>query len=172
MTYQQKQRNHRPASSLRVAKHTAKQKPFNQCSRAELVQEAKRQGAVKRAEELFKLRAPGGWSKELLESPYIGKLLKEQHLDHVKKILGKIQPKNYRQLEEAIKQAANSPQQRFLLLSEASMQGPLTPEAFQEYFTLVREILPKQFWQQMYGNKTPAQIRRECEKQMPQARKK
>ena len=113
--------------------------------------------------DLFKLKSAGAWSQELLTSHGFGKLLEEQHLAEVKKILGRIKPKNETQLKKALLEAQNTPQQRFLILNEASMQGPLKPEAFQEYFTLFKTILPAQY-KQMYGAKTPAQLTEACKR--------
>lgn len=165
MSYTYNRKKHGAARSLKPK--CVNQKTFRQCSTAELVREAKRQRTVMDAADLFKLRAAGPWSKELLQSSGFGGVLNEQHLVEVKKILAKIQPKNDKELEEAFKQAQNTPQQRFLILNEASMNGPLTAEAFHEYLGLFKQILP-QHWQQIYGNKTPAQITNACIKQMPQ----
>ena len=129
--------------------------------------EQKRQEMEQKITKLFLLRAAGPWSRDILNGEGIGQLLNAQHLVEVKKILLKIKPKNKGDIEKALKLAENTPQQRFLILSEASMQGPLTSEAFQEYMSLFKQILPNH-WKQIYGKKTPSQITTACIKQMPE----
>jgi hypothetical protein len=102
-----------------------------------------------------------------LNNEGLGKLLNAQHMVEVKKILLKIKLKNKGDIEKALKLAENTPQQRFIILNEASMQGPLTSEAFQEYMSLFKQILPNH-WKQIYGKKTPTQITTACIKQMPE----
>ncbi len=188
MSYQQRTR--------RQPKLGVSQKPFRQCAKAELIRETRRQMALKdqakkavtrvdgfprgaktieqkrqemeqKITNLFQLRAAGPWSRDILNSERIGQLLNAQHMVEVKKILLKIKPKNKGDFEKALKLAENTPQQRFLILSEASMQGSLTSEAFHEYMSLFKQILPNH-WKQIYGKKTPTQITTACLKQIPE----
>ena len=129
--------------------------------------EQKRREMEKKIIETFQLRPAGPWSRDVLNSEGLGKLLNAQHMVEVKKILLKIKPKNKGDIEKALKLAENTPQQRFIILNEASMQGPLTSEAFQEYMSLFKQILPNH-WKQIYGKKTPTQITTTCIKQMPE----
>ena len=129
--------------------------------------EQKRREMEKKIIETFQLRPAGPWSRDVLNSEGLGKLLNAQHMVEVKKILLKIKPKNKGDIEKALKLAENTPQQRFIILNEASMQGPLTSEAFQEYMSLFKQILPNH-WKQIYGKKTPTQITTACIKQMPE----
>ena len=191
MSYQQSRRK----NNLKLG---VSQKPFRQCTKAELIQETrqkmalrnqakkavtgvdgfpkgakaieqKRQEMEQKITKLFQLRAAGPWSRDILNGEGIGQLLNTQHMVEVKKILLKIKPKNKGDIEKALKLAENTPQQRFLILSEASMQGPLTSEAFQEYMRLFKQILPNH-WKQIYGKRTPSQITTACIKQMPEQR--
>jgi len=114
--------------------------------------------------DAFRLRLLGGFSQDLLGTA-AGKMLMEQHWAEVKKLLKKEKPKTKTAALKVIKKAMQLPQQRFIILYEASMRGPLTPNAFQEYMTLFSQLFPDAY-KGVYGSKKPAQITAECKRQM------
>ena len=115
--------------------------------------------------EFFKLRPAGGTSESLVNSPF-GRQLTEQHWQKTKEILKKAKPpKNKKDLEKILTKIMLLPEQKFVVLNEATARGLLTPKAFQEYLELFKLFLP-QHWKAMHGNKTPADITRDCKRQM------
>ena len=125
---------------------------------------------VEKTKELydrFKLRAVGPWSQSYLDNTEYAKTLAERHWEHVKKTLAKYMskpPKNKREAEKMIKEALLSPEQRFLIMYEASLTRPLSPREFQEYLELFKQVAPKAY-EGLYGSKTPAQVTAEIAKQ-------
>jgi secreted Zn-dependent insulinase-like peptidase len=125
---------------------------------------------VEKTKELydrFKLRAVGPWSQSYLDNTEYAKTLAERHWEHVKKTLVKYMskpPKNKREAEKMIKEALLSPEQRFLIMYEASLTRPLSPSEFKEYLELFKQVAPKAY-EGLYGSKTPAQVAAEVAKQ-------
>ena len=113
---------------------------------------------TKRFYEAVDLKAAGEWSRELLEKTETGHILKEGHMANVAEMLKKAgKPKDEKELKETFKEALATPQQRFVVLYEAGLHGPLTPKLFTEYMGLFRELFPKTY-NVVYGARTPEQI--------------
>lgn len=113
--------------------------------------------------ELFRLRA-GDWTQDFLSSA-AGRMLTDSHWEKALPLLQKAKIKTKADAEKLMEKIMKLPEQRFLLLHEASARGPLTTEAFKEYFSLFQTLFP-QFYKQIYGNKTPSQITSTCKRQM------
>ena len=119
---------------------------------------------------MFRLRPVSkDWGgSEFLKSE-AGKMLEQQHWLEVNKLLAKTKPKIKEEIMEVYKKSLELPQQKFIVLYEASARGPLNPKAFQEYFSLFKQLFPKHY-KSIYGKTTPAQITARCQRQMKGAR--
>jgi hypothetical protein len=113
---------------------------------------------TKRFYEAVDLKAAGEWSRGLLEKTETGRILKEGHMANVAETLKKAgKPKDEKELEETFMKALATPQQRFVVLYEAGLHGPLTPKLFTKYMSLFRELFPIAY-KSVYGSKMPEQI--------------
>jgi hypothetical protein len=118
--------------------------------------------------EVFRLRPAGQWSSDFLNSE-TGRELVESHWTQVQNILmaaakkSKL-PMSKKEVEELLKKTMQLPEQKFLMLYEASLQGPLTHEAFREYMELFKKFWP-QAYKGVFGYRTPGQITSACVKQ-------
>ena len=116
---------------------------------------------TKKFYEAVGLKPAGEWSKDLLETE-TGLVLKKGHMANVAEMLKRAgKPKDKKELEETFKKTLVTPQQRFMVLYEAGLHGPLTPQAFTEYMGLFREFFPKAY-RAVYGSMTPEQITVSC----------
>ncbi len=118
--------------------------------------------------EVFGLRPAGQWSSDFLNSE-TGRKLVESHWINVQHILmtaakkSKL-PMSKKEVEALLKKTMQLPEQKFLMLYEASLQGPLTHEAFREYMELFKKFWP-QAYKGVFGYRTPGQITSACVKQ-------
>lgn len=121
--------------------------------------------------EVFRLRPLGQWSKDFLNSK-AGKMLTESHWAQVKQMLKAIEgrvvvlkpPKSKKDAEELLKKTMQLPEQKFVALFRASLQGPLTHEAFRKYMELFKKFWP-QAYKDVFVGRTPGQITNACIKQ-------
>jgi len=118
--------------------------------------------------EVFGLKPAGQWSSDFLNSE-TGRQLVESHWTKVQHILmaaakeSKL-PRSKKEVEQLLKKTMQLPEQKFLMLYEASLQGPLTHEAFREYMELFKKFWP-QAYKGVFGYRTPGQITSACVKQ-------
>jgi hypothetical protein len=118
--------------------------------------------------EVFRLRPAGQWSSDFLNSE-AGRQLVESHWIQVQHVLmdaakkSKL-PMSKKEVEALLKKTMQLPEQKFLMLYEASLQGPLTHEAFREYMELFKKFWPKAY-KGVFGYRTPGQITSACVKQ-------
>ena len=120
-------------------------------------------GAEVKILEVFRLRPLGEWSKDFLNSK-AGKMLTESHWVQVKQMLKEKPPRSKKDAEELLKKTMQLPEQKFVAFFEASLQGPLTHEAFLEYMELFKKFWP-QAYKDVFSNRTPGQITNACIKQ-------
>jgi hypothetical protein len=73
-------------------------------------------------------------------------------------------PKSKKDAEELLKKTMQLPEQKFVALFEASLQGPLTHGTFREYMELFIKFWPKAY-KDVFDNRTPGQITNACIKQ-------
>jgi hypothetical protein len=118
--------------------------------------------------EVFGLKPAGQWSSDFLNSE-TGRQLVESHWNKVQHILmaaakeSKLH-RSKKEVEALLKKTMQLPEQKFLMLYEASLQGPLTHEAFREYMELFKKFWP-QAYKGVFGYRTPGQITSACVKQ-------
>lgn len=111
--------------------------------------------------EALRLRPAGGWSRDLLNNTTTGKLLAKKHEEQVEKLLTQHPLKSKQDVETLQKKLLETPAQKFVLLYEASLCGPLNAEALVEYMTLFKQLFPE-YYKQFYKDKTPSQVAAEC----------
>jgi hypothetical protein len=118
--------------------------------------------------EVFGLRPAGQWSSDFLNSE-TGRHLVESRWTNVQHVLmaaakkSKL-PMGKKEVEALLKKTMQLPEPKFLMLYEASLQGPLTHEAFREYMELFKKFWP-QAYKGVFGYGTPGQITSACVKQ-------
>ena len=91
-------------------------------------------------------------------------LIESQNILSFKTELGTTKEQIKKEVEELLKKTMQLPEQKFLMLYEASLQGPLTHEAFREYMELFKKFWP-QAYKGVFGYRTPGQITSACVKQ-------
>ena len=91
-------------------------------------------------------------------------MLTESHWAQVKQMLKAKPPKSKKDAEKMLKKTMQLPEQKFVALFEASLQGPLTHEAFREYMELFKKFWP-QAYKNVFDSRTPGQITNACIKQ-------
>ena len=125
-----------------------------------------RSSRAKQAYELLKLKPVGPWSKDLVEG---NRTLQEKHWEFVSHELEEAKPpSSKKEAKELIEKAQLSPVQRLVILYEVSLHRPLSPDEFEEYLRLFRDVVGEKQYRALFGGKSPAQMKKIDEAQLRQ----
>jgi hypothetical protein len=86
------------------------------------------------------------------------KTLEDMHYRHVAEVLSKAKkPKNKQEAVALAHEAQLSAPQKLMVWYEASLHGPLTQEAYEEYMSLFSQVVGPDQYKRLFGESPPKQ---------------